>query len=209
VALEDGPLYLFRNQDKIVIDHLISEDGGSYRHRVGIALCRCGQSKDKPFCDGSHVAAGFCSARCADDSKDRRKDYCGANITIHDNRMLCAHAETCIKSLPSVFRKDGRPWIDPDGAEVESIIATVKKCPSGALSYSIGGVEHRDPEHERAPLITVQKGGPLCVTGSIELHDAPWGDGASKEHYALCRCGGSMNKPFCDGSHWHCKIKDE
>ena len=93
------------------------------------------------------------------------------------------------------------PWIDPDGATAEAIIETIKQCPSGALSYSIQDVEHRDLD--QAPEIHVVKGGPYQVVGSVELKDGGWCDGVSREHYTLCRCGHSKNKPFCDGSHWN------
>lgn len=73
-------------------------------------------------------------------------------------------------------------------------------CPSGALSLSIDGVEARD--HEAKPAVTALRNGPYAVTGGIELVGVEFGEGASKEHYTLCRCGASKNKPFCDGSHW-------
>ena len=38
--------------------------------------------------------------------------------------------------------------------------------------------------------------------------DVPFGDGASREHYTLCRCGQSKNKPFCDGAHWNAGFRD-
>jgi len=47
------------------------------------------------------------------------------------------------------------------------------------------------------------------VTGSVALVDARWGEGASREHYTLCRCGASKNKPFCDGSHWDARFTDD
>ena len=53
------------------------------------------------------------------------------------------------------------------------------------------------------------KDGPYAVTGGIELAGQPRGEGASLEHYPLCRCGGSKNKPFCDGTHWSIKFRDE
>ena len=99
------------------------------------------------------------------------------------------------------------PWIDPVGAEAEVIIETIRKCPSGALSYSIEDVEHRD--QERKPTITVSKDGPYYVTGGIELINEPRGEGALTEHFTLCRCGGSKNKPFCDGTHWNIKFEDD
>ena len=99
------------------------------------------------------------------------------------------------------------PWIDPDGATVREIIETIGRCPSGALGYTIDGIEHLD--QDRPPMITVTRDGPYAVTGGIELVEQAMGDGASTEHYALCRCGGSKNKPFCDGTHWHIGFSDE
>jgi hypothetical protein len=98
------------------------------------------------------------------------------------------------------------PWIDPDGAEIREIVATIEKCPSGALSYVIDGVEAKPPE--RAPLVTVTDNGPYAITGGIELMGVKFGQGASTEHYTLCRCGQSKNKPFCDGSHWEAGFRD-
>jgi hypothetical protein len=94
--------------------------------------------------------------------------------------------------------------VDPDAASVEEIIATIRTCPSGALSYTLAGVEHRD--RAGPPMV---KNGPYAVTGGIELLNHPLGDGASTEHYTLCRCGHSQNKPFCDGSHWQVGFTDD
>jgi CDGSH-type Zn-finger protein len=170
------------------------------------ALCRCGGSKKKPFCDGTHRTNGFSDGKLADPSLNRRESYAGKRITIHDNRALCAHAGACTDTLAQVFRMRQEPWIDPDAAAVDEIVAVIRKCPSGALSYSIDGAEAREPE--RPPMITVTKDGPYAVTGGVELEQVAFGDGASREHYTLCRCGGSKNKPFCDGTHWSLGFKD-
>jgi CDGSH-type Zn-finger protein len=172
-----------------------------------IALCRCGGSAKKPFCNGTHSKLGFSSQKVADGTKDKRQDYIGKGITVHDNRSICSHAGFCTDRLASVFRLKTKPWIDPDGAQVEEIIEAVKRCPSGALSYSIGGVEHRD--QDRDPMITVSKDGPYLVTGGVTLEDESRAEAASKEHYTLCRCGASKNKPFCDGTHWYVKFTDD
>ena len=66
-----------------------------------------------------------------------------------------------------------------------------------------------DSNQDRAPMVTVTKDGPYAITGGIELVGQPLGDATSTEHYTLCRCGGSKNKPFCDGTHWHIGFKDE
>ena len=97
------------------------------------------------------------------------------------------------------------PWIDADSADAEAVINTIKKCPSGALSYTLAGVEHKDADRE--PKIIVTQDGPYVVVGGVALSDEI-ANGASTEHYTLCRCGASKNKPFCDGSHWKVEFKD-
>ena len=166
-----------------------------------MALCRCGGSENKPFCDGSHRYNGFEDSKHPERAKDKRSDYVGKSITVHDNRGLCAHAGECTHRLSSVWRMGVKPWIDPDGAGVEAIIETIQSCPSGALSYTLDGDEHRDCDNP--PAIRLSKNGPYMVTGGIELEDVEFGEGASREHFTLCRCGASKNKPFCDGSHYH------
>ena len=172
-----------------------------------IALCRCGASARKPFCDGTHTKNGFSDEKRTDGALDKRESYTGTSITIHDNRGICSHASTCADDLEAVFNADREPWVDPDGAPVQQIIDVIKRCPSGALSYSVDGTEHRD--QIRKPGITVSKDGPYLVVGGIELQDVQKGEGASDEHYALCRCGGSANLPFCDGAHRNNKFRDE
>ncbi len=170
-------------------------------------LCRCGGSANKPFCDGTHARKGFDGSKQDDRVPDRRKDYQGDGITVHDNRGTCAHAAFCTDGLPAVFRSGERPWIDAGAATAEELIATIRRCPSGALSYSVDGTEHRD--REASPEIELMPNGPYMVRGGPALIDAEQGEGASKEHYTLCRCGGSKNKPFCDGTHWHIGFEAE
>ena len=94
-----------------------------------------------------------------------------------------------------------------DAANAKEIIATIQKCPSGALSYSVDDVEHRDRDSEHS--IFVAPNGPYVVSGEPDLIDTTRAEGASKEHFVMCRCGGSKNKPFCDGTHWHNKFTDD
>ena len=206
-CLPNGPYYLLNDPTPRVIPNIQKSDGAPCTTITGVALCRCGGSANKPFCDGTHGKNGFTDEKLSDGKLDRRENYAGKHITIHDNRGICAHAGHCTDNLASVFKLDAEPWIDADAASAEDIINTIKKCPSGALSYSIGEVEHRD--QQRPPMVTVTKDGPYAITGGIELLDQPRGEGASLEHYTLCRCGGSKNKPFCDGTHWHIGFKDD
>jgi CDGSH-type Zn-finger protein len=206
-CLPNGPYYLLNDLTPQTVPNLRDAKGDPLATVAGVALCRCGGSSRKPFCDGTHGRIGFTSDRQTDGTLDRRTSYVGKGITIHDNRGICAHAGHCTDNLSAVFRMGAEPWIDPDGATIQTIIETIEKCPSGALSYTVDGVEHRD--QDRPPMVTVTKDGPYVVTGGIELMEEPMGEGASPEHYTLCRCGGSRNKPFCDGTHWHIGFKDD
>ena len=174
--------------------------------REVMALCRCGGSSNKPFCDGTHSKNGFSGENTADDSRNKRDTYVGAGITVHDNRSICAHAGRCTDGLPSVFRLKQEPWIDADGASPEEVIAVVKQCPSGALSFSVDGIEHTSLVED--PRVLITPGGPYVVTGEPELVDVSRAEGASEGPFTLCRCGGSKNKPFCDGTHWNVDFDD-
>jgi CDGSH-type Zn-finger protein len=219
LPLPNGPYYLINDMQPKVVYNLQNFKGKPLSTTVGIALCRCGASKNKPFCDSTHNVIGFSSAnRTLDENddtkktaiKDKRRDYPGKEITVHDNRKICSHAAECVNNLSSVFKLGSRPWINPDASKMNDIVDVVRRCPSGALSYSIDGVEYRDPEEQRNPIVTVLKNGPYHITGGIELigENIQFGEGASKEHYTLCRCGASENKPFCDGAHKSSKFND-
>jgi CDGSH-type Zn-finger protein len=202
IAPEHNGPYLVSN-----VPLLTNSRGETLSARTEMALCRCGHSRMKPFCDGSHAQANFNSGKSPDRTPDHRVDYAGREVTIHDNRGTCCHSGNCSDHLPAVFKNGQEPWIDPNAASAQEIIDIVRACPSGALSYSRSGVEVRDVE--RGPRIYVSKDGPYHVEGGIVLKGEQFNEGASTEHYALCRCGKSRNKPFCDGTHWYAKFTDE
>ncbi len=174
--------------------------------KTAFALCRCGQSKNKPFCDGSHSASGFSDKREITRPLNKSRTYSGQKITIHDNRTICAHAAECTENLPSVFQQHGHPWINPDGAEVEKLTEVIKKCPSGALSYSLN--ENHYKEKDLPQEISVQKDGPYNIRGKINLNISDDLQPPNRELYSLCRCGASKNKPYCDGAHHEIGFKD-
>ena len=157
----NGP-YLIRN-----LEDLRDSRGDRIEAKPVMALCRCGGSGNKPFCDGTHQKNGFSGARLADPSADKRESYEAKRITIHDNRSICAHAGRCTDGLDSVFKYKTEPWIDPAGGAIERIIETIRSCPSGALSYTLDGVDGAD--QPGAPSVTVTKDGPYAVVGSAQL----------------------------------------
>jgi CDGSH-type Zn-finger protein len=179
-----------------------------------VKLCRCGRSQTKPFCDGTHAEVGFSGAKDPNRVADRRDTYEGLQVTVLDNRGICQHAGYCTDRLQSVFHADSEPFVTPSGGRMDEIIRAVRDCPSGALSFAIDGIEARDHvDLPRKPAIEVSKDGPYRITGGIALedeqgNDIPRAEGASREHYALCRCGASQNKPFCSGMHYSAEFRD-
>jgi CDGSH-type Zn-finger protein len=188
--LENGP-YLVEGLDDL------RDGNGPLEAKPKLALCRCGASANKPLCDGAHGAAGFSSAKLEGGPADKRDDYEGKQLTLHDNRAACAHAGVCTERLPAVWRMGKEPWIDPDAASAEEITEVVRACPSGAL-----GLTPAPPTEERPAAILIVKKGPYAVSGGPKLVGAQFAAGASTERFTLCRCGASKNKPFCDGAHW-------
>ncbi len=209
-AAQDGP-YLVTNVRRVV-DHL----GEPVPATPQLALCRCGGSSMKPFCDGTHARIGFTGAKDPKRVPDRRDTYPGLQLTILDNRGLCQHSGLCTDRLGTVFRTAQEPFVAPGGGRMDEIIRAVRDCPSGALSLAFEGREARemvDWGGRREPAIEVTKDGPYRITGGIAL-TGPGGQeverntGASPEHCALCRCGHSQNKPFCSGMHWYVGFRD-
>jgi CDGSH-type Zn-finger protein/truncated hemoglobin YjbI len=179
-----------------------------------MALCRCGASQMKPFCDGTHAKVAFTDEKDPERVRDRRDTYPGQQVTLFDNRGLCAHSGFCTDRLASVFHLGHEPFVTPSGDRMDEIIRAVKACPSGALSFSLGTRETREQvDQDREAMIEVSKDGPYRIIGAIPLTDGngqpmPRNQGASLEHYSLCRCGHSQNKPFCSGRHWHVSFRD-
>ena len=129
---------------------------------------------------------------------NRIRRYEGNGISVSFEPRRCIHAGECVRGLPQVFDPEGRPWVNLDGADDDAVALAVEGCPSGALSY-----ERSDRPGESLPernSIRVRPRGPLYVRGDIELTLAD-GEVLRGARMALCRCGGSGNKPFCDGSH--------
>ncbi len=181
-----------------------------------LALCRCGQSEMKPLCDGAHARTAFTGDKDPRRVPDSRDTYVGQQVTVFDNRGICQHSGLCTDRLPAVFRTDAEPFVAASGGRLDEIIRAVRDCPSGALSLALETDEARlfvDWDDEREAAIEVSQDGPYRVTGAIPLADDTGTDiaraaGSSREHYALCRCGHSRNKPFCSGMHWYAGFRD-
>ncbi len=130
------------------------------------------------------------------------KEYSNDEITVRWDPKKCIHSGECVKCQPGVFDPDRSPWIKMDAASTEEITKAIDKCPSGALSYvKTTKAEKAEPKSEPAAKIRAMKDGPLTVQGSCILIDEDGSILAEEGPFALCRCGKSKKKPYCDGSH--------
>ena len=133
------------------------------------------------------------------------RQYSNDDIVVSWEHTKCIHSTICWKGLPRVFNSQKKPWIALENSNTAAIINQVKQCPSGAISF-----KHKkdktlesNQSEEQVGLLKVQvaSGGPLLVHGAFNLEHNNVTQNMNKKVTALCRCGQSQNKPFCDGSH--------
>jgi uncharacterized Fe-S cluster protein YjdI len=128
------------------------------------------------------------------------RTYENETIRVYWDATRCIHVADCLRALPEVFDTRRRPWIDVNGASAEEVAEAVLLCPTGALRYeSLGNLPQEEPEEP--PTVVVRPNGPLYVRGRVRLKGAGGELLADETRVALCRCGASENKPFCDNSH--------
>ncbi len=166
-----------------------------------VALCRCGGSSNKPFCDDTHRKREWDPAYAAPTSTydERAVVLDGAGMTVRDDRSICARAGFCATRLTSVW-KMVRDMAPDDTATQAHMLAMIERCPSGALTYR-ARPDGDDVEPELGMSIGIVDHGPIIVTGGVPVGR---GDGErfeSRNRMTLCRCGASSNKPLCDGTH--------
>ncbi|MDV2481517.1 iron-binding protein [Methanoculleus sp. Wushi-C6] len=168
------------------------------------ALCRCGRSKDRPFCDGTHAAIRFDGTETAGDEPYLLDPAVirGPELELTDYKELCVHARFCLRA-GGIWNLTQRSDI-PDARK--TAIDEACNCPSGRLVLR----DHRtgetiEPVLERSIVVIENPArgehGPLWVRGGIPVLSADGRPYTARNRVTLCRCGRSSNKPFCDGSH--------
>ena len=135
------------------------------------------------------------------------RTYESDEIEVEYDVRRCIHAAECVKGLPAVFDPASRPWIDPTkAASAEEVARVVERCPTGALHYRLkadGPAEVPDPQNTAR----IAADGPLYLRGRLRLR---LGENTLEEtRAALCRCGQSKDKPFCDNSHVEAGFKHD
>jgi len=172
-----------------------TERSGETKSKV--ALCRCGASSNKPYCDGTHASTEWDDAEHAPDGTylERATSYGGEGIEVLDDRPLCVHAGFCGNKVTNVWKMAEKTGDSQVRAEAMGMI---ERCPSGALSYSVEG-EINEPD---LPVeVAVIPDGPLWVSGGLEVAREGGSVLETRNRMTLCRCGASGSKPLCDGSH--------
>ena len=134
-----------------------------------------------------------------------KKEYSNGDLTVIWQPHMCIHSEKCAKGLPEVFDPKARPWINPDKATTDNIKTQIDKCPSGALSYRVDRKGTNDAPvavtESSQTEVQVIPGGPLIVLGTVTVKRKDGSSEIKENRCALCRCGASSNKPYCDGTH--------
>jgi len=215
--LKDGPYFVTGNvhlSEKIIISKGKENkfiDGQEFPENEEYALCRCGKSKNAPFCDGSHVKIDFNGNEVALRSKyeDRAESLKGPNLDLLDDNR-CAFARFC-------HRNEGNVWeltehSDKQGYREEAIKGA-SNCPSGrlvAMDKTGKPIEHeyeqsieiiQDPEKKAS--------GGIFVKGNIPIESSDGHMYEIRNRVVLCRCGESSDKPFCDAKHIQVKFSDK
>jgi uncharacterized Fe-S cluster protein YjdI len=133
-------------------------------------------------------------------TKAPTRTYEREELTVEWDATRCTHVAECLKALPDVFDVSRRPWVEVQASEASQIAAAIRLCPTGALKYEARG---DFPDEEPDEVTTVRAGhlGPLYMRGRIRLVDGHGRLIAEETRVALCRCGASENKPYCDNSH--------
>ncbi len=132
-------------------------------------------------------------------TKDVTRVYDDGRIRVLWDATLCLHTGICLQLLPEVFDATARPWVDLSAAAAEEIAATIRACPTGALRYEGDGVPAEMPDDPTT--VEVRPNGPLYLRGRLRLQTSGGRSARDEFRVALCRCGASQNKPFCDNSH--------
>jgi CDGSH-type Zn-finger protein len=208
---KDGPYHVEGSIPLVRRSMVPDGHGGSEAWREGdhldaaatYRLCRCGQSKNKPFCDDSHLSNGFNGTETASRAPytSQAAIIRGSHLILNDAEQFCASARFC--------HPGGGVWglaQSEDSADAQHAIREAGNCPSGRLvardvktgvaiepefTPSIGVIH--DPDAGVA--------GPLWARGGIPVVSADGETYEVRNRVTLCRCGGSSNKPFCDGTH--------
>ncbi len=209
---KNGP-YIATGGVPIVVAEICNDNEGycrtwkivdRYPVREECALCRCGHSENRPFCDGTHAKTRFNGTETAGNEPylSHPEIIRGPELELTDYHELCVHARFCMRAggIWNLTEQSGIPEAR------DTAIEEACNCPSGRLVIRDRRSEELvEPVLEKSIVVIEYpaKGehGPLWVRGEIPVVSADGKPYTVRNRVTLCRCGKSHNKPFCDGSH--------
>lgn len=181
---------------------------GDVKTQETFSLCRCGQSSNKPFCDGTHRKVGFDGTEQAPTNtfEQRLIEFeGGTHIVVKYDGNLCMESGFCgtrLTNIPAMVKKTDEPAVRAQ------VMAMIERCPSGAYSYAIEKNQTDiEPDFPRQVAVTTEItsggpiDGPLWVTGNIPVERSDGKPFEVRNRVTLCNCGCSNSKPLCDGTH--------
>jgi CDGSH-type Zn-finger protein len=178
--------------------------GKDYQVKYEYDLCRCGHSKNKPFCDQSHTEIAFdgteTASREAFELQAEPLTF-GPELILTDVIALCAEARFCDRA--GGVWDNTRASNDPKARKIA--LQEVGNCPAGRLVLHDKAGNKLEPNFEpsiglvKDPVVGVD--GPIWVRGGIPIQAADNFVYEIRNRVTLCRCGKSTNKPFCNGKH--------
>ena len=185
--LDDGPIRVEGAKSAAFCGETLPVDGDLW-------LCRCGQSKNPPFCDSSHRQVGF-DGSCENPPDKAVHTWEGRTVRTHFNPNTCMHVFKC-QPLKALRHAE----LDGDDAAAVEIMRVVATCPSGALTAErkTEGEVPEEPGFDQQ--IDIMAGGEVRIQCAFEIN-ADKLERQRPERATLCRCGLSRNKPWCDGQH--------
>jgi CDGSH-type Zn-finger protein len=185
------------------------KDGEKYPSQENYALCRCGKSKNPPYCDGTHTKVSFDGTETAGDKKhsEEAEKIIGPEIELLDVPKLCAFVRFCHNDKGNVWeltqdkRREKEATQQACNCSAGRLVMMDKKTGKAIepkLEPSLGLIE--DPKTGTS--------GPICLKGGVEVESAEGKKYETRNRVTLCRCGASGNKPFCDASHVRIQFND-
>jgi CDGSH-type Zn-finger protein len=216
VAVKDGPYVVTGDLLLVRKEQVVSEYGepltwrktGRIETKESYDLCRCGHSKELPYCDNSHYDVNFDGTETADTNTTGERRIViagGTNIVVMQDCGLCSESGFCGNRITNIIKMT--PHTDDTQVRAQ-VMAMIERCPSGAYSFALEeGGEDIEPDFPQEIAATVEItsdgpiNGPLWVTGNIPLERSDGEPIEARNRVTLCCCGESKNKPLCDGSH--------
>ena len=214
--VKDGPYLVSGNiplSEKIIVpgeNEYTYEDGRDLPQSENYALCRCGKSKNPPFCDGAHIKACFIGTEVASREKyeDRAERRSGPGLDLLDDDR-CAYARFCHRNKRNVWQLVDHSYSENN---IQEAIRAASDCPTGRLTAVDKNGNAIEPAYEPSIQILQDQGegvsSGIFVRGGIPIEGADGVEYEIRNRVVLCRCGKSSDKPFCDATHVSVKFSD-